>query len=162
LHAFRRAVLFARVPALFVRVNREYPLPMRLVLRTVAALLGVVVVVLVLQGIASESGEVVVLSTVDAAGAPQETRLWIVDHQGAAWLRAGSSGAGWYARLREQPRIHVERDGVDTPYQATPVPEATIEINRLMAAKYGWADRFVGLLFSRDDAVAVRLDPALD
>jgi hypothetical protein len=135
---------------------------MKFALRAVAALFGLFIVVMALQMIASESGEVVVLTTIDAAGAPEETRLWVVDYQGAAWLRAGSAGAGWYARLRESPSIHVRRDGIDTAYHAAPVPEATAEINRLMASKYGWADRYIGLLFSRDDAVAIRLDPALD
>ena len=133
---------------------------MKIVLWIGAAVVGLFVAVMALQMIASESGEVVVLTTTDEAGAPQETRLWVVDHDGAAWLRAGSDQQGWYGRLRNQPRIQVERDGATNPYTATPAPASTPEINRLMAEKYGWADRFIGMMFPRDGAVAIRLDPA--
>ena len=39
------------------------------------------------QMVASESGEVVILTTKDAAGRPVETRLWIAEHDGDVWLR---------------------------------------------------------------------------
>ena len=51
---------------------------------------GLVVVLLVgifaAQMIASETGEVVVLHTRDAAG-ETTTRLWVVEHDGDLWLR---------------------------------------------------------------------------
>jgi hypothetical protein len=53
------------------------------VLAAVVLALGLFYVVL------AESGEVVVLETRDAAGAVHETRLWVVDHEGFAWLRTG-------------------------------------------------------------------------
>jgi hypothetical protein len=121
--------------------------------------LGLVVIVMGLQMVASETGEVVVLGTVDAAGAPQETRLWIVDYEGAQYLRAGSAKAQWYARLVAQPRIEVERNGSRATYVATPAPAETKTVNELMAAKYGWADAYIGMMFSRDNAMAIRLTP---
>ena len=67
-------------------------------LRVVKILFGVLALLLVaaiaLQTIASESGEVVVLSYTDAAGEVHETRLWVVDHQGFAWLRSGQAISG--------------------------------------------------------------------
>jgi len=110
---------------------------------------------------ASMSGEVVVLTTTDERGAPQQTPLWIVDDAGFAWLRAGSAQSAWVARLRARPRIEIERAGAKTFFRGTPVPEATAEINARMAEKYGSADRLVGLLLpgSRGNSLAVRLDP---
>jgi hypothetical protein len=131
----------------------------KLFLRIVAVVAGIFLALGVLQMVASESGEVVVLTTTDGSGAEQTTRLWVVDHEGAAWLRAGQDGQGWYGRLQARAAVTLERDGVETPYNATPVPAATAEINRLMAEKYGWADRLIGFIFPRDSAVAIRLDP---
>jgi hypothetical protein len=126
-----------------------------------AALVGLFVAVMALQMVASESGEVVVLTTTDAAGAAQETRLWVVDYDGSAWLRAGSDQQGWYGRLVQQPQVKVERAGATSAYTAQPIAAETPEINRLMAEKYGWADRFIGMMFPRENAVAIRLAPAL-
>ena len=49
--------------------------------------------------LASESGEVVVLESQDDQGEVQSTRLWVVDHDGSMWLRAGDDQSGWYQRL---------------------------------------------------------------
>lgn len=133
---------------------------MRVVLWLGAALVGLFVAVMALQIVASESGEVVVLTTTDSAGAPQETRLWVVDYDGSAWLRAGSDQQGWYGRLAQQSQVKLERAGAMVAYTAQPVPAETPEINRLMAEKYGWADRFIGMMFPRENAVAIRLAPA--
>jgi hypothetical protein len=109
--------------------------------------------------IASESGEVVVLRTRDAGGSMQETRLWVVEDEGAAWLRSGSPEAGWFQRLSAEPEVEVVRHDATLPMRAVPVPQAQTRINELMLEKYGWADRYIGLLFGRDDSVPVRLDP---
>jgi hypothetical protein len=109
---------------------------------------------------ASRSGEVVILTTTDASGATEKTPLWIVDHGGFSWLRAGSDRAAWLARIRSYPRIEIERAGKTTAYRGTLVPEATGDINAQMIEKYGLADRVVGLLLpgSRRKSLAVRLD----
>jgi len=128
-----------------------------------AAIALAVLVALWLGGamFASNSGEVVVLTTTDAAGAPHKTPLWVVDHGGSSWLRAGSDQTAWLARIRANPRIQVERAGATTAYTGTLVPEATAEINAQMAEKYGFADRLVGVLLpgTRGHSMAVRLDP---
>ena len=111
--------------------------------------------------IASAAGEVVVLTTADANGAERRTELWVVDHEGSAWLRAGSAEASWLGRLRAHPEVELERGGVSSSYRAVAVPEATDQINALMTEKYGVADRLVGILMpgSRGHSMAVRLDP---
>ena len=105
-------------------------------------------------------GEVVKITTFDAIRTPFTTKIWIVEEGPTLWVRAGSEGAEWYQRLVQRPGVELERNGRVTPYRATPVREATPGVNALMAAKYGWADWLIGLVRNRDNAVAVRLDPA--
>lgn len=124
-------------------------------------LLGIVLAAVVLwwvtEIVASESGEVVVLTTERADGSSHDTRLWVVDHDGDAWLRAGNASAGWFQDLLANPEVTVERDEVRTVYQADPQPALLGPINDAMRAKYGWRDAYVSLFFSRDDAVPIRL-----
>jgi hypothetical protein len=107
------------------------------------------------------TGEVVFLVSTRDSGAPQRTPLWIVDHQGSAWLRTRSDQTRWFLRLQSEPRVELERAGTTAIYRATPVPEATPEINALVAEKYGFADRLVPLIapWTHGDPMAVRLDP---
>jgi hypothetical protein len=122
------------------------------------AVLSAVVVIGAME-YASESGEVVVLTTTDTNGGKEQTRLWIVVRDGVSWLRAGSGHPGWLARVRAEPRVEVERVGKTNAYRGIPVPEMSAEINRLMAEKYGVADRVVDIFLSRKNSIAVRLDP---
>ena len=57
---------------------------MKVLLKSAAAIVALLATVFVLEMIASESGEVVVLTTWDAMGAAKETRLWVVDYDGSA------------------------------------------------------------------------------
>ena len=138
--------------------NRE-GVVVKIVLRSVGGLVLLLVVVFGLQSIAAESGEVVVLTTHEAGGESHETRLWVVDHEGSAWLRSGGDSMTWYLRLQQQPGVEVERGGSRGSFTAVPVVEARETINRLMLEKYGWADRYISALFGREDSVPIRLDP---
>ena len=59
-------------------------------MKKVAIAIGVVLGLFVLLGIgqlvASESGEVLVLETLDADAQPHETRIWVVDAAGSIWV----------------------------------------------------------------------------
>ena len=105
-------------------------------------------------------GEVVKITTFDGIGTPFTTKVWIVEEGPTLWIRAGSPNAEWYQRLVPRPALQLERNGRVARYRAIPVKEATPGVNALMAAKYGWADWLIGLVRNRDNAVAVRLDPA--
>lgn len=129
-----------------------------LLVRVLGGLVGLLSVLGISQWIASESGEVVVLTTRDEAGELHDTRLWVVDHDGSAWLRAGAGVQGWYQRLAIRPDVIVERGGAANEFNAVPTPEERELINRLMLEKYGWADQYIGLLFGRDDSVPIRLE----
>jgi len=126
-----------------------------LVLLVVLGGVGLVTAVFV----ASElGGEVVTLTTADERGVEYQTSLWVVDHGGHSWLRAGSDESGWYRRLLQDPRVRLERNGEVRKYEAVPVPERTERIGELMAAKYGWADWIVGIVRDEEASVAIRLD----
>ncbi len=129
----------------------------RILLVLVALALAFVVAI----GAASElGGEVVQLHTRGADGADHTTPLWVVDHEGFAYLRAGDRSASWFERLSREPQVRVDRGGKATAYQAVPAPELTPRIDELMAEKYGLADRFVGLIRNPANSMAVRLVPA--
>ena len=131
---------------------------MKWLIRVVGGVLVLVVGVFVLQVIASETGEVVVLKTHDDAGELVETRLWVVDHENAQYLRAGP-GSGWYLRLVAKPEVWLTRAGATATYAAAADLEARAEINRRMREKYAWRDQVVEMLVGREDAIPVRLTP---
>ncbi len=132
---------------------------MRWILRLLGVLFVVAVVGIGVEQYAAESGEVVVLTTTNNEGTAMETRLWVVDHEGHQYLRAGNNGAGWYQRLAAEPQVEVVRNGTGAVYTAVPDASKTQTINRLMAEKYGWADSYIETIFPRDNAIAIRLDP---
>ncbi len=131
---------------------------MKKLLYVLGALIAFIVLVFVTQIVASESAEVVVLTSQGPGGA-EETRLWVVDLEGVQYLRA-SPGSGWYERLVAAPEVTLVRDGESAAYRAGARPALAGEINALMRSKYGWRDRYIELLLGgRDDAIAVALEP---
>ena len=131
---------------------------MKFLLYGLGGILGLAVLVFGSQMIASETGEVVVLSSQGANG-PEETRLWVVDHQGVQYLRAGED-SGWFLRLVAAPEAMLERDGVTANYRAERRDELADEVNALMQDKYGWRDQYIDLMLGgREDAVAVAMIP---
>jgi hypothetical protein len=124
---------------------------------TVGALVVLVLVWFGLQVVASESGEVVVLQTRSDTGT-ETTRLWVVERDGALWLRSGGGSSGWYGRLAATPEVRLQRGDHDFACRAESEPAERDVINALMAAKYGWRDRLIALLIGeRTNAVPVRL-----
>jgi hypothetical protein len=109
----------------------------------------------------AERVEVVVLHTRDAAG-EHETRLWVVDDAGSAWLRTSADNASWLPRLRATPAIQVERQGKLQPFTAVVLadPATVARIDELTLAKYGWSESMLQVLMPEGHAqVAIRLDP---
>ena len=72
--------------------------------------LAVIVAAFVVGSIAIDEGEVVHLWTLDEEGRAHESDLWIVDVDGASFLRANGPDARWFVRLQANPRVTVERD----------------------------------------------------
>jgi hypothetical protein len=124
-----------------------------------AVLLGIAVLVFGLEIVASESGEVVVVTTPTDAG-PSTTRLWVVDVDGDQYLRAGHVEASWYAPLVGADVVEVERGGTAGRYRAVPAPELLDRVNAAFADKYGWRETYIGMMVGgREHAVPIRLEP---
>ncbi len=122
--------------------------------------LALLLVVLGMERLAAERVEVVELHTVDEAGEPVTTRLWIVDHQGRGYLRVGVDGSGWYSRLKANGEIELTRDGKRARYAAVDRPELSETVNDLMQEKYTWGDTYIGILVgSRDNSIPIELQP---
>lgn len=135
---------------------------MRLLTRVFLGLLLVTAVVFGLERYAAESREVVVMGAPGDDGALVETRLWVVDHGGHAWLR-GDKNAGWYQRLTAAETIELTRGAQTQRYRAETVTDARAEINQAMRAKYGWADSYISkLVGGRAEALPIKLLPASD
>ena len=133
---------------------------MRLIAKLLGSVFALLLFVVLLQGVASETGEVVVLTSVDQAiSAPTTTRLWVVDHDGAIWLR-GDAASGWTQRvLAQSTPVVLERNGVRYEFVVTSEPELLALVNQLMREKYGWRDQFISMMAPREDSVALRLTP---
>ena len=67
------------------------------------------------------AGEVIVLRTEEPDGTWHESRLWIVDDEGYAWLH-GDRGSRWMRNLDARPVVEVTRSGETARYRATQVP----------------------------------------
>ena len=132
--------------------------------KAMKAFLILLIAVPVLYGasvyVASEyGGEVVTLSTADNIGRLVETNLWVVDFDGRPYVRAGSKNSGWIERIEATGDVELVRNGRTTEHFAEIVPDRTASVHVLMAEKYGFADRVVGIMRDEEASVAVRLMP---
>jgi hypothetical protein len=131
-------------------------------MKTLLVLAGLTVATVVfVTAFGIDEGEVVNLSTVDSKGAQFVTQLWIIEHDGQLYLRAGRPAARWLARLRAHPEVRLERAGATRAYRAVPVedPMTREAVNRGMAEKYGEADRLIARFFDCTRSVPIRLEP---
>jgi len=131
------------------------------VARVVGVLLALAVLFVASIFAASEMGsEVVTVTTWEADGSPVETRLWVVDDDGHAWLRAGVPTSGWLQRIEGNPKIRVDRGGAALDLRAVPIrdPERRDRVHAQMREKYGWIDTWISLIRDGSQSVAVRLE----
>jgi hypothetical protein len=108
--------------------------------------------------LALEGRDVAVLRT---GPAERETRVWVAEADGVRWLEAATPERAWYRDVLAEPRVWLAHRGASAHYRAVPEPGADghRRVRALLRAKYGWADRFVGLLQDTSRSVAVRLEP---
>ena len=113
--------------------------------------------------LAGERTEVAVLRTYDPDKSPHDTKMWIVDYDGHAYVRVGRRAryeSGWGDRVHRNPDVELSRGGAASPVHATFIDDAAT-VDAVAAAfreKYGWVDWWYGLVV-RKDPVTVRLDP---
>ena len=129
-------------------------------IKLLVAVVLLAVLFVVATGVASETGgEVVTLHTRDADGGEVSTSLWLVEHGGQLYLRAGQQGSGWLERLQADSRVELEREGQRRAYRAVGAGDVRDRVNELMAEKYGRADAFIGVMRDDSQTVPIRLDP---
>lgn len=140
-----------------VHVGQDVEPSMRRVLG-IAGLLVLAFAVVTLYAL--EGHEVVVLRTVSADGGERTTRTWIADDAGAAWVEAATPERPFLRDLERDPTVRLERD--DRPLRCRTTvaanPEGHRRIRDLLAAKYGWADRWIAMVADTERSLAVRLD----
>src|SRR5262249_39257346 len=128
--------------------------------RTVTLALALAVLLFGVVTLAAlEANEVVVLRTVDADGRPRETRTWVADDGGFAWVEAANPERPFLGQLRTHPEVEMRRGGRGHPGRAErmPNPEGHAHVRALLARRYGWADCWIGMLTDTSHSVAVRL-----
>lgn len=139
----------------------------RLLPRRIVLALSPLLLCFASAGILHEAEEVVVLRTPDAQGDVLATRLWVVDHDGAAWVVTGRKSEP-VRRLTAIPRVELVRGGrvgcyIASPYNDRETLETALRLRqekyfaqRLAVAVGLWPDSLDGI---EEIAVAVRLDP---
>jgi hypothetical protein len=96
----------------------------------------------------------------DEQGKTQITRLWVVDHEGSAYLRVGAEGSGWYDRIQINDTIALVRGGERQEYEVRSRPEKSDRINELMQQKYTWGDSLIAAMVgSREGSIPLELIP---
>ena len=134
---------------------------MKYILWLVGIVLGLALMVGGLQIAASERVEVVQLHTIDETGEQVVTRLWVVDHDGHAYLR-GETDSGWFKRVQSADRITLTRGEETFDFTHTLKNENINTITQLMRKKYTWGDQFIeAALGSRAESNAIELTPAI-
>src|SRR5262249_27317173 len=110
---------------------------------------------------ALEGVEVVQLRTVAPDGSVRTTRTWVADADGATWIEAANPDRPFLHDLQARPEVLLVRRGAVQRLRAVPMPGDAPhrKIRLLLRTKYGWADRWIGLLADTSRSVAVRLDP---
>ncbi len=133
---------------------------MKYIIRVVEIVVGLMLILLLVQTLASERVEVVELYTTDELDEPQTTRLWVIDDEGYQYLRVGADGSGWFTRIMENGEIRVNRDGNTQAYTVLQRPDKSEKINTLMQEKYTWGDSFFATMFGgRDGSIPLELHP---
>jgi hypothetical protein len=109
---------------------------------------------------ALEGNEVVVVHTRGADGTPHTTRTWIAEADGVAWIEAANPERPFLRDLARDPQLELERGANVLRCRAAivPNPEGHARIRGLLAARYGWADSWIGLIADTRRSVAVRLE----
>ncbi len=132
---------------------------MKYILWIAGIFLALILTVVGLQFAASERIEVVELYTIDEAGEALVTRLWVVDHDGHAYLR-GDTDSGWFMRLQATDTISLTRSNETGKFSYKIKNENIDMINQLMREKYTWGDQFIEIAVgSRAESNAIELTP---
>jgi len=126
----------------------------------IGLLLVIILLPIAVIQVASERIEVVDLYTIDEAGEPVTTRLWVVDDEGFQYLRVGADGSGWFNRIQANGEFEVTRSGIREVYTTVLRADKSGLVNELMRTKYTWGDTVISMLTgTREGSVPIELHP---
>ncbi len=110
---------------------------------------------------ALESGGVAVIETRTPEGSVRSTHVWYAEPSEELWLEAGTPENAWLQDVQQHPVLTFRANGLSARYFAGPVNDPTghTRIRSLIREKYGFRDRWVGLMVDTSRSVAVRLLP---
>jgi hypothetical protein len=110
---------------------------------------------------ALESGGVAIVETRAHDGTARFTHVWYAETDGELWLEAGTPENGWFVDIQGHPQLRLAIDDRSQRYTAKPIedPSGHGRIRALMRGKYGFRDRWVGLVADTSRSIAVRLEP---
>jgi hypothetical protein len=88
--------------------------------------------------------------------------VWYTEPKEELWLEAGTPENAWFQDVQQNPVLTFIANGSSARYAARPVhdPSAHTRIRSLIREKYGFRDRWVGLIADTSHSVAVQLLPA--
>ena len=88
--------------------------------------------------------DVVTVVTRNEDGSARETKVWIVEVDGKAYMRTGNTR--WYRNVARDPEVGLRAAGQELALRATPVEDDALRarIESTFAAKYGFTDRLRG------------------
>jgi hypothetical protein len=111
---------------------------------------------------ALESGGVAVIETRTPKGTVRSTHVWYTEPNKELWLEAGTPENAWFQDVQQNPVLTFRANGRSERYVARPIddPSGHSRIRSLIREKYGFRDRWVGLVVDPSRSVAVRLLPA--
>lgn len=127
--------------------------------RIAVAVLGAAVVAGAVTLVALEGGEVAIVRTRAADGTPRETRTWVADADGAAWIEAASPERAFLRDALTRPAVELRRRGrwLSCRAEAVPNPGGHQRIRDMLGATYGWKDWWIGWFADTRRSVALRL-----
>ncbi len=130
---------------------------------TIGTLVGIVILLLIVQTLASERVEVVELHTLDEKGETVTTRVWVMDHDGYQYLRVGGDGSGWFTRLQANKTVQLTRGDTRKTYETLTRLDKSDLINDLMQKKYTWGETFFVTMFGgREGSIPIELHEVPD
>ena len=111
---------------------------------------------------ALESEGVAVIETRTPEGGHRSTHVWYVEPNGELWLEAGTPENAWFQDVQRNSIVTFTSDGRSTRHVARPLddPSGHSRIRSWIHEKYGFRDRWVGLIIDPSRSIAVQLHPA--
>jgi len=118
--------------------------------------------------VALEGRAVAVLHTTTGSGEERRTRVWFVEEDGALLVESATPDRPFYLDLQRSPDLVVElRSGLIDRHprilharaELVPEPQGHVQIRRLLAEHYGWADKWIAMLADTSSSREVRLLP---